>query len=616
MPAIPTNAMDANDAPPKTTSKVQQTEDQADVKMVINLWEQGLAARKEFDEDWKEREDFYNRKQWRSASNMTKSRPMNDIIFPTIQSQIALLTDSRPGFNVTPTDDPGDLEFSQLLAEVVDAWWDKTGMQEKLIHPLVDAKVFDAGFLKVMWDSEAMEGIGDIEAKVVSPWDIVAPYDARDVNDNCPWLVERITSTVGELKRKYPKMAEFIKPDDSKKDEDKDQQADGIVTLVSPTDRKTSTDNAMPSSNYDDRKTVTVYEAWMDDFSLEEYEIEHEDGTKEKKVKKKYPLGKVIGIMPFSKTRLFVTPNPNAQGWKPYVRFGDYVRPRRFWQRGQAGDLVSIQKNINKALQNITDYSRLVANPWVVTEDNNGVDPSRLTNKFACVIRTKEGKMGTIRREMPPAMPQYFTDYYQLLLRSAESVSGMSDLTQGRRGAGDPTAATAIEALQEAAHTRVRLQERNLQVSLSQLGRMIVSLMMQFYREPRVAKITGKNGWPQFFEFFVEQDEDGNFVSNRRNFETSEDENGQLSARPEASFEQGKPSKGLFDVRVRGGTSLPFARNKRASIALRMYESPGGPIIDREEVLDATDWPNKDTVQARMEEKDQALQAQAEQQQI
>ena len=55
-----------------------------------------------------------------------------------------------------------------------------------------------------------------------------------------------------------------------------------------------------------------------------------------------------------------------------------------------------------------------------------------------------------------------------------------------------------------------------------------------------------------------------------------------------------------FDVVVSTGSGLPFARVERANTAFQLFDRG---IIDAEEVLDATDYPNKDAVLQRMQEK-------------
>jgi hypothetical protein len=67
--------------------------------------------------------------------------------------------------------------------------------------------------------------------------------------------------------------------------------------------------------------------------------------------------------------------------------------------------------------------------------------------------------------------------------------------------------------------------------------------------------------------------------------------------------------KGEFDVRVSGGSNLPFEKNRLEQQSLALFDRQ---IIDAEEVLKNIKYPNAEAVLKRMAEKQaQAAQAQA-----
>jgi hypothetical protein len=173
--------------------------------------------------------------------------------------------------------------------------------------------------------------------------------------------------------------------------------------------------------------------------------------------------------------------------------------------------------------------------------------------------------------------------------------SGIHDVTQGRKPTG-VTAAEAINQLQEAAQTRIRIKERMLQTSLVQLGYMVVSRMLQYYTLPRVVKISGQQEWPEFFEFFSTQDEEGNFVANTRQY-MFEPENKQYV--PAGDWAQTTPSRGEFDITVQAGTALPFQKSQRASLAFRLFDAQA---IDQESLLSSVEWPDYEQVMSRMQQ--------------
>jgi len=561
------------------------------IKLVLDLFEQGSEARKGYDNSWDKRLDYYEGRQWSSDKRPSyKSRPVHNIIRSTIQSQLPLLTDNRPGFNVTPRE-PQDFSFSQIVGEVVEAWWDNSEMQHTIVQVLFDSMLYDAGILKVTWDIEAELGLGDIKCEVVDPRDIYVPYGAVDFDHDCPWVIHKATKTVGELKRRFPEFAEKIRPDSKSTDNNNNKAISQDIQLVSPTDKKGNND-VSTANGADQRKTATVYELWIRDDTIEEIKLADNDNNNNT-MKKKYPLGRLITILPFSKVLLQDVPVPYMHGKWPFVRFVDMLLPRSFWGEGEVASLMDQQVIINKIIANILDYMTLMSNPIWISEAGNGVNPDKLTNAISAIIQTASGKKDTIKRDIPPALQSGMVEILQVFMRQAETVSGSTDVTQGRNPTG-VSAAAAIQSLQEASQTRIRLKERNLATSLSQLGNQIVALMMQYYTEPRVVKIVGKDSdWPKYFDFYVSRLDDDKIQYIRRAYKYDPN----IESYIPGEYETGEPTAGIFDVKVLSGTSLPFAKTQRANVAFRLFDSKA---IDIEELLDALDWPNKDKVMERM----------------
>jgi hypothetical protein len=345
-----------------------------------------------------------------------------------------------------------------------------------------------------------------------------------------------------------------------------------------------------------------VWEIWLDDDNIDE--VLDEEG--EKSYKKRFPHGRLITMLPNQNIVLQDVENPYKHGHKPYVRFVDTVLPRQFWGEGEAEPLMDIQRVINKIMSVILDYMNLMGNPVWVIESGSGVDSEQITNQCGLIIETAEGKSGTVRREIPPPLPQYIQELYQTMLNMANMISGVGELSNGARPIGI-TAAAAIETLQEASQTRIRQKARNMETALSQMGYLIVSLMMQFYRTPRVAKITGDNEWPEYFEFYIQDTDDGRVVYNKKDYQYDKANKSYI---PATAYEASAPSKGVFDVKVMAGTSLPFAKTQRSNVAFKLFDSQ---VIDAKELLDTLEWPNADQIVERMQQSVMAQQAQAQQ---
>jgi hypothetical protein len=255
---------------------------------------------------------------------------------------------------------------------------------------------------------------------------------------------------------------------------------------------------------------------------------------------------------------------------------------------------MDIQKMLNKVAQTIVEYMRLMSNPIWILDKTSGVNPEKLTNKVGMIIQKEAGT--EVRREMPPAIPGYIFEFFRLLQSFADSVSGVHDITQGRKPAG-VTAAEAIETLQEAAHTRVRLKERNMQVSLSKLAKLMISMVLQKYRAPRYHRVAGPDAEvPRFVEFGIDDSSDGSSLTIKRRAWTYDPEQGKYVASP---IEAAQAAKGLFDVKVQAGTSMPFAKAAKSNLAIRLFDSGA---IDQQALLDALEWEKAAEVINRMTE--------------
>jgi hypothetical protein len=264
---------------------------------------------------------------------------------------------------------------------------------------------------------------------------------------------------------------------------------------------------------------------------------------------------------------------------------------------------MEVQKVLNKSWDNIVRYMTLMANPVWFNQRDSGVNSDDITNDVALVIEADD--INRIKRDIPPALPPAALELPQMVMRISEIISGINDVSQGRKPAGIQ-AGVAIEALQEAAQTRIRLKDRNLEVSLAQMGSQVIQLIFQYYTSPRVIRITGNENWPQYFEFYIQNTEQGYVMNRKRHM--PQPETGKYV--PETGFSQIGPSKGVFDIKVQSGTSLPFAKEQRMNLAMQLRKQSD---LSREGLYEALEWPNSQEELQRMAEQE-AQQAQAAQQ--
>lgn len=538
------------------------------VKVITRLFDSAKKARSTFDKEWEKRWEYYK-------GNQNGGKPVMNVIRSTIQSMLPLLTDAKPGVNIIPAE-PNDYKFTKLLQKLVEYWWDKpsNSMQHTLLEIIMDQSIYDAGIAKVFFDVDA----NDIVVKSIKPQNIFVNKEAIDFDKDCTYVIERQYLPIAWLKSRFPEKAGMITADASKEGDTDPNPND--ISVVAPIDQVQPPHTINNIKESDCRDTVEVWECWLDSTEFES--VTNEDGSLT--TKKKYPNGKLITYLPNQKLVLQETSNPYKHGKKPYVRFIDTILPHSFWGEGMVESLVGNQNNVNLVLSNLLSYFKLMGNPIWFVEEGSGVDPNDITNDTALVLEVTEGKMGSVRRDIPPAMQPGIIELYSTMLRNGEIISGVNESTQGRRPVGI-TAAAAIESLQEASQTRVRLKERNMQTSLVKLGTMLVELMMQFYNTPRVVRIAGPEGeeWPSYFEFYIDEKENG-YVLNKKEMKYDKVSDTYL----DGTYSAEGPFKGVFDVKVFAGTSQPIQKAARSNIAFRLKEMG---VIGNKTLLNTLEFP-------------------------
>jgi hypothetical protein len=587
-------------APTDPTNPGTQPDDsKKDVDMVLRRLDEGKKAREKYDCDWDEWRDYYKGKQWKDQRNR-KNRPVTNIIRPVVQTVLPIMTDNHPGFNVTGKK-PQDFMFAETIEKVDEDLWERRSWDHTLIEILMDMEIIGTGIGKLTWNNELEDGLGDVDFQRIDPKEIYVPKNAVDFDKNCPWAIHKPLRRVSEIKRKFPQFADQLTPDSGADLEtSKSETYSGKVELVSPVDRK-SPIQPYSATAWDDAQEIEIAEMWAESEEMEDFEQEDGEGGMMKAQRKKYPQGCVITIAVRQKLLLQKIANPYKDGKKPFVRFVGTIVPGVFWGEGDVEPLMPVQKTISKTVANIMDYMNMCANPVWVIPKGAGINPDKITNAMGLILMY-DGEVAP-HRDIPPPIPSAFFEFYQALLSMVDTVSGVHDVTNGRNPTGI-TAAQAIQTLQEAAQTRIRLKERNTNVSLTQAGTLITSRVLQFYRGPRVAKVADAKGWPQYFEFFIEDvpgpdGQTGGYTMNKRAMSVNP-ENGQMQA--QNGYEKSNPTEGLFDIKVTAGSSLPFVKAQRTDLAFKLQ---GIGAIDNHEVLETVDWPDLEAVEQRMEKQAQ-----------
>jgi hypothetical protein len=598
-------------------------EEKQALKLVNRLFEKAKAAKKKVDEPWLDWYKMFRGKQWKEKRPSYRHSEVINMIFQHIQASVPIITDSRPRLNFIPTE-PGDFPVSEILNKAAESDWEKNNWGMTLTECVFDTNIYGTALAEWGFDAKAERGVGAISFESLDPFYAFPDPEARDVNDRRGrYFIVAEPVDVSVLKHEFPQKAKWIKPDLTDLMQDADRGELSGVTYKSPTDTTVSTDSHSPFEANQKDKALKIT-LWLKPNSgldkgevLEEKEAKLDDQGQpmldpagapmvEYVQRLKYPNGRKIvvsgGIV------LSDGPNPYEDGRFPYARLVNYANPRGFWGISEVEQLEGPQKIFNKLVSFALDVLTLMGNPvWVVDSDSE-VDTDNLFNRPGLIIEKAKGT--EVRREEGVQLQPYVLQLIDRMKTWFDDIGGDQDVSRGVRPEGI-TAASAINSLQEAAKTRLRLKTRNVDAFLQDGGQLYQSRAFQFYSAPRMFRLTNDQNVSQYFKMHIntgeQLDEAGNPVRKAVITQFNQDpESGQYGA----DMPMELSIKGGFDVRVNMGSSLPFAKEEKVSLAKFLMEAGA---IDGLELLKAVDYPNYEAVyqqvQARKMQEAQAQMA-------
>ena len=515
---------------------------------------------------WEEYIEAYNNEYFeRELKPDYKTNHISNFIFSTIETIRPIMTDNNPKFIALPRT-PEGAEKADKIQIALDSEWDREQMDIKLPKALLPTLQIGNIILGCLWDGNSNKGIGDVKTAIINPFNMFVDPSATNFED-AEYAIYATYKSDSLLKKSFPDKASLLEGSDVKYRE-----------LVA---------NRELEATYDNQ--ILVLEAWVRDYTMTEYEEEtkEKDGEKVKKTKMKYPRGRVITCCPELGILLSDKQNPYKDGKFPFVIIKDYDIPFQFWGEGEIHWLLSPQKQINDLNNQVIDNAKLTANQIWVIDKNAGIGKGNLSNRPGLVVRKNPGSH--VERPAPPPLPGYVNDKILELKQDMETISGVHDVTQGRRAIG-VTAGNAIMALQEAGQARIRLKVKLMETALAELATMWYSRIQQFWLLDRDIRTVDKN--------------EGFTVDTITKDDLQHD----------------------FDIVITAGSTMPSNKTSMLDLMIRLAQTPaedGLPMVDRESVLEFIPVGDKRSVLKRFEnikqeqqEMQMMQQQQAEQQQI
>lgn len=584
----------------------QSDKDRRTVKMVEKLFLRAKKARNSKDKDWPTNYKFFRGVQWTEKRPSYRHSEVLNFVHSTIQTEIPILTDKRPLVEFIP-ENPSDSEFSNILSQVVSAKWDRDTWNMIVTEAIVDALVYGTAISEQGWDPEASQGLGDITFKTKDPFYCYPDPRATDINDDeGQYFIVAEPRPVSEVKRKYPQKASMIKSDISDLDASKNAKLHLEDFKV-----RNSTDQLLlvqgeRAQDVDAQPQVLLITCWMNDETLVEEEISSKDAdgkdVKRFRTKKKWPNGRKIVIA--NKVLLEDDDNPYLDGQFPYARLVDHILPREFWGEGEVDQLKGPQIVINKLISYVMDIFSLTGNPVWTNPTGSGVDSDSLINRPGLVIDHNPGQ-APVRQQGMEVQPSFYATLDRMI-NYFDKISGIHDVSRG--AAPLNASGVAIDNLQEAAQTKLRLKARNIEAWLTKAGHQIQSRILQFYSIPRIIRVTENENAFRYFKIAIDETLDETGEAQRfatvQDLEPVIDDLGNQTFTPTQTRQFEIKSK--FDTRVSVGSQLPFRKAERESRARELFQAG---IYDAEDLLTDLEHPRKEQILEKLRQRQEAIAA-------
>jgi len=562
------------------------------VKQVLGLFKRAQKRKKDRQDKWDKFHKLYKGEgHWPTGRAWYKSNSVANYCFSNVETVLPWLTEGRVRGAVMPRES-SDVDAARALEQLLDRFHTERNLDQKVQQVVkMGLKYGDAAF-KVCWnpciEGPGPFGMGDVDVEAISPLHIFPDPDASCI-EKAQFIIHAEPRDLGYIRKHYPEQGWRVKPE-KRYSELGDYETDGAGTAEDPISADYNKDYGTSGTLKSDygllTKRALLIECWIRDDSVEvvlddngEPEIDEYGNQKTEQL---YPTGRKIVIA----NGILLQDIPNPYKRFPFVMFRDYHDDRSFWSMGEIDQIEPLQTDVNEMRGMIIDNAHHMDNGVWIIDDESGVDPFSITDQPGQIIVKQQGS--EVRREQGVPLPNEVFNFLNDTKTVIESVSGIYDVTQGRRPTGI-TAAAAIAELQEAAQARIRLKARNLEMALREVYRMALDLMLQYYDPEGTVRIVLPNDTPQLPGMG----------------ETLSVGNERIAFMKLMWLADVQSRDRRFDFNIEAGSSIPISKVQRYNEAIQLYRLGA---IDRRGLLEVINYPQREQILARMEVTEQAAQ--------
>ena len=496
-------------------------------------------------------EDWYKLQHWKNFHKVEEDRKEQSTsawLFNSILNKHADAMDNYPAPVILPRE-KSDEGTAKMLSSVLPVIFDNCDFEKTYSDNWWDKLKNGCACYAVMWNQDLLNGQGDIDIRAVDMLSIYWEPGIQDIQDSKNVFVLQLQDN-DSLERQYPQLVGKLKSYVvDKKQYHFDDQID------------TSNKSIVVDWYYkvrDQGQTYVQFVKYCGDTILfaSENEEGYEDGI--------YDHGKYPFIM-------------------------DVLYPEKGTPAGFG--LIDTEKNAQEYIDRLSVAILLNAEEGsqrrYFVKDAAGINEEELLDIHKRVIHTAGSPNDdNVRSFETPVLPGTYLSVLQDKVNELKETSSNRDFNQGGTSSG-VTAASAITALQEAGNKTSRDIIKGSYRVYSEICKMAIELIRQFYDFKRTFRITGDNGEPEFIEM---------------------DNSGLQSGEVSMYGQDFKTKEPIFDVVPHAQKQNPFTTYSQNQLALDFYDRGFfNPQLAEQamQCLDMMDFQGKEKVRQGIQQNSQ-----------
>ena len=544
----------------------------------------------------------YTGEWWAEDLGEHDSKIFANFIFQVISGTAPLLTDNKPIWSVRARQ-----YYMQSVANMYNKageyLWDKLDMDMTTFMGVVQSLLWNVGLFKLRYDPDNDECAVDTD----DPRTFAISPGYEDIWD-CAWCGVKAKKPMSWIYANYPDKAEEVEPSEN---------VDAWKAL-----------EADYTTDWEGYWTY-VYEIWIRDPSIEKYMIdEHGKETQEggtEAVRPQYPNGRIVTMT--TEVTLDDKASPYSHGKPPWVPIYDYRIPGEFWGFGEPVQIEDMNREYNRALQDIAGHTHITGDPNYTVDSASGLDPEKVKKELpegGNVWAVNPGFEDPIKQVRLGSLGPDHKLLIELIPQVIEEISGQTDISKGFAAKKERQSASEVSILIESSYTRTRQRIRNLEWSLKRVFYLLVELMQQFYDQPR--SISYKDRGSEELQY-------GNVGNTRAMAEASvqamqpptavpgqeKEEDERFRRQVDEDYEELVQSFGgtdmhdpvymPFDIEIQTNSTLPIDRQSMANLMIRLAGlriHPEAPV-DSVAIQEMLGIPNSEEITNRQKERMKAI---------